>query len=138
MSAGRMTVHAIRPAIFLPGPAIPSTSPERIASRSRHCDGGDLGDVQRGGAGDPHVSETWVQIRFERAAQPDLPRVQARALEQGLQAGESRRLHAPDGDDGPRTAGNHPSDGWREIRDKGAASRFRKTDRGKFALNKTS
>jgi len=26
----------------------------------------------------------------------------------------------------------------REVRDKGAASRFRKTDRGKFALNKTS
>ncbi len=39
MSPGRMTVQAISPAIFLPGPAMPSTSPARIASRRWLCDG---------------------------------------------------------------------------------------------------
>ena len=36
MSPGRMTVQGMTPAIFLPGPARPSTAPARMLSRVAH------------------------------------------------------------------------------------------------------
>ncbi len=38
MSSGRMTVQGMMPAIFLPGPARPSTAPARMLSRVAHCE----------------------------------------------------------------------------------------------------
>ena len=38
MSPGRITVQGMTPAIFLPGPARPSTAPARMLSRVAHCE----------------------------------------------------------------------------------------------------